>query len=226
MCWNWKKNNSGAKGLKSILILSLHLRLGNQICPLPSRFLNKFMYFFLPHACNMTCLYHPPWFDPPPTISDQKYKSHSSLRNFLKPPVQSIAAAFWPPSKCICRPSTINSSPFDSTVWINLPLRGRLLPNEDNLTKIPKPSDRWTFKTLPSMMPNYEPSSSNREISSVMYQLRNRKVYETRLLITVNCLSLKRSIFNKWTNCTFVFYFNTRTVHILLFSTMNQQTHN
>jgi hypothetical protein len=41
--------------LSAILILSVHLRLGNQICSLPSRFPNKILYFFLPHACNMTC---------------------------------------------------------------------------------------------------------------------------------------------------------------------------
>ena len=70
-----------------------------------------------------------------PTISGQEYKSHSSsLWNFLKPPVQSIAAAFWSPSKCICLLSTTNISQFDSILWINLPLKGRLIPKEDNLT--------------------------------------------------------------------------------------------
>jgi hypothetical protein len=56
-------------------------------------------------------------------------------------------------------------------------------------------------------VPNYEPSSSNREICSVVHQLRNKKVYETRILIIVICFSLKRSIFNKWNNCNFVFSF-------------------
>jgi hypothetical protein len=64
------------------------------------------------------------------TIPGQEYKSHSSLWNFLKPPVQSMAAEL-----CIFRLSTINSPPFDSLVWINLPLLGRLLPNEDNFNQ-------------------------------------------------------------------------------------------
>jgi hypothetical protein len=42
------------------------------------------------------------------------------------------------------------------------------------------------------------------KICSVVHQLHNRKVSEKHLLITVNCFSLKRSIFNKRNNCTFV----------------------
>jgi hypothetical protein len=48
-------------------------------------------------------------------------------------------------------------------------------------------------------------SVSYRKICSVMHQLHSRKVSEKRLLIMVNCFSLKRSIFNKRNNCTFMF---------------------
>jgi hypothetical protein len=44
---------------------------------------------------------------------------------------------------------------------------------------------------------------SYRKICSVMH-LHNRKVNEKHLLIMVNCFSLKRSIFNKRNNCTFI----------------------
>jgi hypothetical protein len=47
-------------------------------------------------------------------------------------------------------------------------------------------------------------SVSYRKIRSVMHQLHNRKVSEKHLLIMVNCYSLKRSIFNKRNNCTFI----------------------
>jgi hypothetical protein len=48
-------------------------------------------------------------------------------------------------------------------------------------------------------------SVSYRKICSVMRQLHNRKVSEKHVLIMVNCCSLKRSIFNKRNNCTFMF---------------------
>jgi hypothetical protein len=47
-------------------------------------------------------------------------------------------------------------------------------------------------------------SVSYRKIYSVMYQLHNRKVSVKHLLIMVNCFSLKRSIFNKINNFTFI----------------------
>jgi hypothetical protein len=47
-------------------------------------------------------------------------------------------------------------------------------------------------------------SVSYRKMYSVMHQLHNRKVSEKRLLITVNCFSLKISIFNKRNNCIFI----------------------
>ena len=65
----------------------------------------------------------------------------------------SIAAAFWSLSKFICRPNTISSSSFDSIFLISLSLRSSLLPDEDNYIAIPTPSDRWTFKILPSLVP-------------------------------------------------------------------------
>jgi len=36
-----------------------------------------------------------------------------------------------------------------------------------------------------------------RKLCSVRHQIRNRKVEEKHLLITVNCFSLKKSVFNK-----------------------------
>jgi hypothetical protein len=42
------------------------------------------------------------------------------------------------------------------------------------------------------------------KICIVMHQLHNRKVSEKKLLITVNCFSLKTSILNKRNNCTFI----------------------
>jgi hypothetical protein len=51
---------------------------------------------------------------------------------------------------------------------------------------------------------NYEASFSYRKIRSVMHEPRNRKVNEIHLLIMVHCFSLKRSIFNKCNNCTFI----------------------
>ena len=42
------------------------------------------------------------------------------------------------------------------------------------------------------------------DICSVMHQIRNRKVNEVQLLITVNRFSFKRSVFNKLNKCVFV----------------------
>jgi hypothetical protein len=87
----------------------------------------------------------------------------------------------------------INSSSFDSIFWINLPLRSSLLPDEDT---IQKPSDRWTFKIVPSFcLSNFETSFS--KLSQYMQchaSNHNTKVSEKRLLIMVNCFSLKISI--------------------------------
>jgi hypothetical protein len=47
-------------------------------------------------------------------------------------------------------------------------------------------------------------SVNYRKICSVINQLHNRKVSEKRLLIMVNCFSLKRSVFNKRNNRTFI----------------------
>jgi hypothetical protein len=47
-------------------------------------------------------------------------------------------------------------------------------------------------------------SVSYRNVYSVMRHLHNRKVSEKRLLIMVNCFSLKKSIFNKRNNFTFI----------------------
>jgi hypothetical protein len=48
-------------------------------------------------------------------------------------------------------------------------------------------------------------SVSYRKICSVMHQLHNRKVSEKHLLMIVNCFTLKRSIFNKRNNWTFIY---------------------
>jgi hypothetical protein len=45
---------------------------------------------------------------------------------------------------------------------------------------------------------------SYHKICSVIHQLHNKKVSEKHLLIMVNCFSLKRQIFNKRNNCTFI----------------------
>jgi hypothetical protein len=50
-------------------------------------------------------------------------------------------------------------------------------------------------------------SESYRKIDSVMHKLYNRKVSKKHLLIMVNCFSLKRYIFNKRNNCTFMWDF-------------------
>jgi len=50
------------------------------------------------------------------------------------------------------------------------------------------------------------PSANYSRICSFVHQLRNTKVNDKRLLIVANCFSLKRSIFNKWNNCAFVFW--------------------
>jgi hypothetical protein len=47
-------------------------------------------------------------------------------------------------------------------------------------------------------------SVSYRKICGVMHQHHDRKVSEKHLLIMVNCFNLKRSIFNKRNNCTFM----------------------
>jgi hypothetical protein len=50
--------------LRSILILSTHLRLRLPSGPFPSGFPTNILYAFLfPHSCYMPCPSHPPWFD-------------------------------------------------------------------------------------------------------------------------------------------------------------------
>jgi len=91
----------------------------------------------------------------------------------------------------ICRLSTINSSSFDSSFWINLPLRRRPM----NILN--------TIFTSAQVITNPLPVSYHK-ICNVMYQLCNRTVNEKHLLIMVNCFSLNTSIFNKQKNCTFM----------------------
>jgi hypothetical protein len=75
--------------------------------------------------------------------------------------VLSIAAAFLGSVKIYSPHSTINSSSFDRIFWINVPLRGSLLPDERNEIKLPKRSDRRTFTyCLYWCLNNYEPSVS------------------------------------------------------------------
>jgi hypothetical protein len=49
--------------LRSILILSTHLRLGLPRGRFPSGFPISYMHFSSPHLCYMSCPSHPPWLD-------------------------------------------------------------------------------------------------------------------------------------------------------------------
>lgn len=93
---------------------------------------------------------------------------------------------FWSLPKFICRLSKINSSSFDSSFWINLPLRSSM-----NILNTPFTNAQVITNPLPVIYG---------KIYSVMYQLCNRTVHEKHILVLVICFSLKRSIFNKRRN--------------------------
>jgi hypothetical protein len=110
----------------------------------------------------------------------------------VKPSCLVDRGRFWSLPAFICRISTINSSSFDSTFWINLSLWSLM-----NILNTPFTNAHVIMNPLPL---------SYSKVRSVMYQLCNRTVNEKHLLIVVNCFSMKRSIFNKWKHCTFMFH--------------------
>jgi hypothetical protein len=89
--------------------------------------------------------------------------------------------------------------------WINLRLR-RSLPQMTIIKSryLSLPKDEHLQHCIHLCVRNYESSLSLSylKVCSVMHQLRNTKVNKKQLLISVNCFSLKRPIFNKWNNFT------------------------
>ena len=98
---------------------------------------------------------------------------------------------FWSLPTFICRISTINGSSFDSTFWINLPLRSSM-----NTLNTPFTSAQVIMNPLPV---------SYSKICSAMHQLCHRTVNEKHLLIMVNCFIWKNQFVINEKNCTFMF---------------------
>jgi hypothetical protein len=69
--------------LRSILILSSHLRLVLYSSLFPSGLPTKILYEFpSPHACYVPCQSHPPWLDHSNYLAKSTSFRNSSLRNF------------------------------------------------------------------------------------------------------------------------------------------------